>query len=345
MTKFKPFLFGLLSGAGVVFLAMQYHVVHSQEGVRFVPRTPQHSIGLAYVDIRNWTTEDWADRPEVARACIACGMSDLVSHSVAEDLVDRVSADSPIDQLRGFLNENEGTPADGDSFLDGFLPLETSQKSLDKPLNDLLSFPANAPAERDAVAHRDRGYSDSGLRSVPRKDDQWAATQFDESRAQDPFRSGGAFSNSADQDSLSSGFAEVPATRDPRFHESIPRHTKPAPDELSPEEETNLLEQMIWGREPASEQPATPSAGSGFNEVTSAFENRATEALKRARAGLQNETVQTVRDSTNAASRALQNRALEMMPGSLGNAFKPEANSAALKSTLENSFGFDPFAD
>ena len=63
MCKFKQFLIGALTGAGVVFVALQYHVVQTHQGFRVVPRTPQHSIGLAYADIRNWDAAKWADFP------------------------------------------------------------------------------------------------------------------------------------------------------------------------------------------------------------------------------------------------------------------------------------------
>jgi hypothetical protein len=54
MGKAKPFLFGGLLGTSFMFVAMQYHVIRSHDGFQLVPRTPQHSVGLAYADILSW---------------------------------------------------------------------------------------------------------------------------------------------------------------------------------------------------------------------------------------------------------------------------------------------------
>jgi hypothetical protein len=106
MGKAKPFLFGGLLGASTMFVAMQYHVIRSHDGFQLVPRTPQHSVGLAYADIRNWNVSQWTDRPELARALMAHGSTDLISQSVAENLADTVSTESAtLDQLRSFLNK------------------------------------------------------------------------------------------------------------------------------------------------------------------------------------------------------------------------------------------------
>ncbi len=85
---------------------LQFHVVRSHDGFQFVPRTPQHSLGLAYADIRNWNASQWTDRPELARALMAHGSSGLIAESVADSLADSVSSESAtMDQLRSFLNK------------------------------------------------------------------------------------------------------------------------------------------------------------------------------------------------------------------------------------------------
>ncbi|MCA9063332.1 MAG: hypothetical protein KDA96_09745 [Planctomycetaceae bacterium] len=107
MAKFKPFVFGTLLGSAVMFLALQYHVVRSHDGLQLVPRTPQHSLGLAYADVRQWTPAQWTDRPELARALVAHGSSDLISQSVADSLTDAVSSSEglSLDQLKNVLDK------------------------------------------------------------------------------------------------------------------------------------------------------------------------------------------------------------------------------------------------
>ncbi|MFN9956620.1 MAG: hypothetical protein ACK55I_26265, partial [bacterium] len=92
-SKAKPYIVGAALGASTMFFALQYHVIHSNNGLQIVPRTPQQSPGLAYVDIRNWTPSQWTDRPELARALMAHGSSDLIAESVASSLAETVSED------------------------------------------------------------------------------------------------------------------------------------------------------------------------------------------------------------------------------------------------------------
>ena len=178
MSKAKPFLFGTALGASAMFFALQYHVVHSHDGFQVVPRTPQQSVGLAYADIRSWSPSQWTDRPELARALMAHGSSDLIAASVASTLADSVSDDSStLDELRTFLNSSEAAGVPQDDATD-----ETdSEKSEGGTNNDLFRIPfpqdarSGAPADpfRIANANADEKVkeSDSGAKSRFTADD------------------------------------------------------------------------------------------------------------------------------------------------------------------------------
>ncbi|MFK7818423.1 MAG: hypothetical protein AB8G99_06880 [Planctomycetaceae bacterium] len=71
MSALKPFILGSLLSATAVYVSLQYHVVHSNDGFYLVPRTPQASLGLAYADVRDMSKEDIAALPELARAMSA----------------------------------------------------------------------------------------------------------------------------------------------------------------------------------------------------------------------------------------------------------------------------------
>lgn len=88
-----------------MFFSLQYHVVRSESGIRVLPRTPQHSIALAWADVRTWTPSQWTDRLELARAAMAAGATDLIADSVRIPLQEEVSESAAtLDELRGFLN-------------------------------------------------------------------------------------------------------------------------------------------------------------------------------------------------------------------------------------------------
>lgn len=164
MGKLKPFFFGTLLGAGLSVCALQFHVVHSLEGVRVVPRTPQPSLGLAYVDVRDWDAETWSDRPELVRALIANGSTDLVATSVAQDVVDSTVDDSStLGQLREFLNQNaSASTEDAPEF-----PLLTPAAEGDDAFDDLFKLPFPQEARNESGTQSGETRSRIARRELP----------------------------------------------------------------------------------------------------------------------------------------------------------------------------------
>jgi hypothetical protein len=101
VSRTKPFIIGLMLGAGLSFVALRYHVVRYSEGFMLVPRTDQPPIRSAYADVREWGTAMWKQYPEVAAALVADGQTKLVADSVTDDLVGRLDATDaePLDLL------------------------------------------------------------------------------------------------------------------------------------------------------------------------------------------------------------------------------------------------------
>jgi len=83
------FLAGMAFGLLLMALSYEYHFVMSDEGFLIVPKS-ESSLSNVYVDIRDWTLSDWGDHPEIARALIADGRSELVQTSVADDTLERL---------------------------------------------------------------------------------------------------------------------------------------------------------------------------------------------------------------------------------------------------------------
>ena len=170
MEKLKPFLFGALVGAGLAVCALQFHVVHSHEGVRVVARTPQPSLGLSYADVRGWDAKTWAERPELVRALVANGSGELVADTVADNLTSPVDTGSDtLDQLRGLLdnadselsNRNREQPQP----LERDWGEESSEDFLGSPFTeDAPPFPSASrdEARRTRVAARDLNSLDDG---------------------------------------------------------------------------------------------------------------------------------------------------------------------------------------
>ncbi|HIE98417.1 MAG: hypothetical protein ABGZ53_18615 [Fuerstiella sp.] len=363
MGKFKPFLFGALLGTGTVFIALQYHVVQSHEGIRVVPRTPQHAIGLAYVDIRNWSAEQWADRPELARAFVAHGAADLVASSVTEGLMESISSDSAVlDQFRGFMNESSNSD-DADSLF-----------------NDSDFAPINAPSDSNQ----------QGLMTIPFEDarrQRSADTASAANSEKRPSLASRDISSSVDQPTWKrsyrssdeavfaspavTGQRDVPSvdhvfgSRRTRLSNKPSLGTQSAEVEsdkgstgLSVHQEMNLLEHMLFGDEespsPTSRLAGGDADGGGFEDITHTLDNRAAQALKRARAVFQQPSNRSSLRSADSANRYVRDPAGNSPADRASSMFSADALTTELfderRTNLPDPLqairdGFDPFVE
>ena len=59
------FLFGMITGAVLLFVAMHYHVVRGSEGVVLVPKI-SNNLSDVYVDTREFGLDDWQNHKPLA---------------------------------------------------------------------------------------------------------------------------------------------------------------------------------------------------------------------------------------------------------------------------------------
>ncbi len=98
MKRFGPFLLGLIVGASVMFLAMNYHVVRSKEGLHLIPKIAA-KFDQPYVDIRNFTLEDWNRHQALALAIVKSKDSNLLKDSAFDQF--RQSTQSLLKKIMG----------------------------------------------------------------------------------------------------------------------------------------------------------------------------------------------------------------------------------------------------
>ncbi|MEZ6122971.1 MAG: hypothetical protein R3C49_07325 [Planctomycetaceae bacterium] len=343
MSKFKPFLIGAVLGAGAMFVSLQYHLIQSQEGFRLVPRTPQASIGLAYADVRHWTAAEWADRPELARALVAHGSTDLVATSVSGGLMESISSEgSPLDRLRGMMNDSAGSKS-GSLFNEpGSLTIPDAKPS-DPPARDLFSIPFPQEARQNTP--------------------QQVASSFSE-KTSTAERSAPAALPSIDE-VLNSGMAGVETLQRPVLadREPLPSFngqsatTATLPGQDSSSSEAQQLEEFLFG-EPEAASPADESDASefsAFEEVTGSIRQETGRLLESAGTSLKYEA----QDAFSSYSRKLQDAAQEQvrqaMPDSVAEMFRDDAAQQLMEKAgtttadhlppalkaIQN--GFDPF--
>lgn len=361
MSKAKPLLFGAALGASAMFFAQQYHVVHSHDGLQVVPRTPQLSLGLAYVDIRNWSPSQWVDRPELARAVMAHGSGDLISESVATTLADRVTEDSStLDELRGFLDSTKTKKSsEADDENPGF-PMNDSDSESGKEEgsdNDLFRIPFPQDARTKVPADPFR---------AARAEDKISDIQRDSTgRSAAPAGSGSSASSRFSSDDVLDGFEEV-SDRESDVRKPAASSGSSATRSSKPEKSVAVQANEMWERiagpssggssstpKTTTTKPATkPSeTDSMFEEVTTQLENRAQEALNRAKDTAKEKALSTVEQGSATSSNYVREKAAEMLPESAKSLLDKAANAAggstgsAGNTNPSSILGFDPFLE
>lgn len=74
------FLFGMITGAVLLFVAMHYHVVRGSEGVVLVPKI-SNNLSDVYVDTREFGLDDWQNHKPLAAAIMQSNHSHLLGDS------------------------------------------------------------------------------------------------------------------------------------------------------------------------------------------------------------------------------------------------------------------------
>ena len=74
------FLFGMVTGAVLLFVAMHYHVVRGNEGVYLVPKI-SNNLTDVYVDTREFGLADWNSHKPLAAAIMQSNKSHLLGDS------------------------------------------------------------------------------------------------------------------------------------------------------------------------------------------------------------------------------------------------------------------------
>ena len=72
------FIFGMITGATLLYVAMHYHVVNGKQGVFLVPKISNNLTDI-YVDIREFGLDDWQDHKPLAAAIMKSDQSEILS--------------------------------------------------------------------------------------------------------------------------------------------------------------------------------------------------------------------------------------------------------------------------
>ena len=83
MKRLTTFLTGVIVGGALATISLKYHIVRASDGHHWIPKAEARFSG-AYVDIRDFSWEDWQQRPELAIAISRSGSDELVSEAARQ---------------------------------------------------------------------------------------------------------------------------------------------------------------------------------------------------------------------------------------------------------------------
>ncbi len=83
------FLFGMVAGAALLFVAMHYHIVRGTDGVFVVPKI-SNNLSDIYVDTREYGLQDWKSHKPLAAAIMQSNQSQLLEDASLQTFRDRV---------------------------------------------------------------------------------------------------------------------------------------------------------------------------------------------------------------------------------------------------------------
>ncbi len=97
MRRVPVFLAGLLLGAGLMFVCLKYHVVRARDGFHWIPKSAA-TVGETYVDIRQFTADDWNQHRALGLAILQSDEAHLLQDAAAQSVQQAVR-----DAIDGFL--------------------------------------------------------------------------------------------------------------------------------------------------------------------------------------------------------------------------------------------------
>jgi uncharacterized protein involved in high-affinity Fe2+ transport len=85
MRRLSTFIFGMVVGGILIYVALNYHVIQAKDGMHLVAKVDAQ-LASTYVDIRGFGAGDWLHHPEVAMALVRADRNDLLESAASNSL-------------------------------------------------------------------------------------------------------------------------------------------------------------------------------------------------------------------------------------------------------------------
>lgn len=85
MRRIITFVMGMIAGGLLLWGALQYHLIHSKQGLHFIPKV-NATLAKTYVDIRQFTVADWTKNTDIALALTNANQFELIESATGDAL-------------------------------------------------------------------------------------------------------------------------------------------------------------------------------------------------------------------------------------------------------------------
>ena len=89
MSRLPTFLAGMVVGAALLYVAMNYHVMRASDGLHLIAK-PTARLSETFVDVRAYSMADWAGHPQLAAALVQADKQYLLGDSAAASIPDNL---------------------------------------------------------------------------------------------------------------------------------------------------------------------------------------------------------------------------------------------------------------
>jgi hypothetical protein len=97
MSRVGALVLGILVGAAGVYTSLHYHVLRTDEGYEFIPKSST-TFSQTYVDTRQFGVSDWMEHKELAQAVMSAKKEHLFKDAAIGNLEEGIS--NVFDKLR-----------------------------------------------------------------------------------------------------------------------------------------------------------------------------------------------------------------------------------------------------
>ncbi len=83
MRRVLTFFSGVITGAAVIYFAMNFHLIRSRDGFHLIPKM-NAQLATTYADIREFKVGDWAENAGIAAALVNANRGDLLDGALTD---------------------------------------------------------------------------------------------------------------------------------------------------------------------------------------------------------------------------------------------------------------------